>query len=235
MLTFKLLGLLLTYPSEGLQEHMNEVKVALEQDGLLPVKTQRALFEFMDDLARRNLMRVQEEYVALFDRGRAHSLYLFEHIHGESRDRGQAMVDLSDHYISKGVTLSANELPDYLPLFLEFLSQIDFEEAQELLGETVHIIAGIGAKLKAKKEGYHQVFRALEALSTVKVDEKFLEQAVSEAAAEDTSNEALDQEWEDAPAFDGAGQSASDCNSCPSATRHPLNSPQAGHSPAASH
>jgi len=234
MLTFKLLGLLLSYPSEGMQQHMDEIKSALKDEGLLPAKVQGRLFDFMDSLARRNLMRVQEDYVALFDRGRAHSLYLFEHIHGESRDRGQAMVDLSDHYISHGVTLSANELPDYLPLFLEFLSQIDFKEAQELLGETIHIIAGVGAKLKAKKEGYHQIFRALEALSTVKVDQKFLDQAVSEAQAEDTSLEALDRDWEDAPAFDGTGQT-SDCNVCPSATRHAHNNPQVGTAPTVSH
>jgi len=233
MLTFKLLGMLLSYPSDGLQQHMGEIKSALKNEGLVPVKAQRRLFDFMDDLSRRNLMRVQEDYVALFDRGRAHSLYLFEHIHGESRDRGQAMVDLSDHYISHGVTLAANELPDYLPLFLEFLSQIEFAEAQELLGETIHIIAGIGAKLKAKKENYHQVFRALEALTTVKVDEKFLEQAVAEADAEDNSLEALDREWEDTPAFDGAGQT--DCNTCPSATRHPLTTPQASDAPAVTH
>lgn len=230
MLTFKLLGMLLSYPSEGLQEHMGEIKEAISGEGLIPMKLQRPLFDFMDDLARRNLMRVQEDYVALFDRGRAHSLYLFEHIHGESRDRGQAMVDLTDHYKAHGVTLSATELPDYLPLFLEFLTQIDFKEAQELLGETIHIIAGIGAKLKTKKSDYHQVFRALEALTNVKVDEKFLEQAVSEAKAEDSSLEALDREWEDAPAFDGTGDAS--CNTCPSATRHPLNTPQAGMNPA---
>ncbi len=233
MNSFKILGLLLAYPTKELQQHMGELKAAIEMEAAVPAKLQRPLFQFMDDLARRNLMRVQEDYVALFDRGRAHSLYLFEHIHGESRDRGQAMVDLSDHYISHGITLSANELPDYLPLFLEFLSQIDFSEAQELLGETIHIIAGVGAKLKAKKQGYHQIFRALEALTTVKVDEKFIEQAVSEAEAEDTSNEALDKDWEDAPAFDGTGQA--DCNICPSATRHPINSPKAGDAPAASH
>jgi len=231
MLTFKLLGLLLSYPSEGLQQHMNEVKSVLKDEGLVPSKIQKPLFEFMNDLARRNLMRVQEDYVALFDRGRAHSLYLFEHIHGESRDRGQAMVDLSDHYIAHGFTLSASELPDYLPLFLEFLSQVDAKEAQELLGETVHIIAGIGAKLKTKGSAYHHVFRALEALTTVKVDAEFIAQAAAEAKAEDTSFEALDKEWEEAPAFDGADSAS--CAVCPEATRHPQQSPS-GTAPVAS-
>lgn len=234
MLTFKLLGLLLTYPSQGLQEHMSEVKSVLAEEGLVPSKIQKPLFEFMDDLARRNLMRVQEDYVSLFDRGRTHSLYLFEHIHGESRDRGQAMVDLSDHYKAHGYTLAANELPDYLPLFLEFLSQVPADEAQELLGETIHIIAGIGAKLKTKKSSYHQIFRALEAVSKVKVDAKFIEQAVVEAEKEDTSLEALDKEWEEAPAFDGTGGLG--CNTCPSAMSHTqTNTKPAADTPAARH
>ena len=230
MKTFKILGLFLSYPTEELVEHMDDLVEVMAQEKILPSRSLKKVKAFASDLQTKDIYDLQEDYVELFDRGRTHCLQLFEHIHGESRDRGQAMVDLSDHYISHGVTLSANELPDYLPLFLEFLSQIDFEEAQELLGETVHIVAGVGAKLKAKKQGYHQVFRAIEALTTVKVDEKFLEQAVSEAEAEDTSNEALDKEWEDAPAFDGTGEA--DCNSCPSATRHPLTSPQAGTAPA---
>lgn len=234
MLTFKLLGLLLSYPSADLQENMGAIKSSLKEEGVIPAKNLKPLFGFMDDLARRNLMRVQEDYVALFDRSRANSLYLFEHIHGESRDRGQAMVDLSDHYKAQGFTVSSNELPDYLPLFLEFLSQVPALEAQNLLGETIHIIAGVGAKLKSKKSGYHHIYRVLEVLSDVKVDEKFIEQAVAEVEREDTSLEALDKEWEDAPAFDGAGEA--DCNTCPSATRHPQQTVSpTGPNPAATH
>ena len=233
MLTFKLLGLLLSYPSESLQQHMDELKTVFEDEGLIPAKIKKPLFAFMDSYANRNLVRLQEDYVALFDRGRAHSLYLFEHIHGESRDRGQAMVDLSDHYIQHGVTLSAKELPDYLPVFLEFLSEIDIAEAQTLLGEVVHIIAGVGAKLRAKKVDYHQVFRALEVLTSVKVEEKLRAQAVREAAEEDTSHSALDKEWEDAPAFDGVGQIA--CHTCPSTIQKPKHSAANGAAPSPMH
>lgn len=214
MNTFKLLGLLLQYPSEDLQNHIDEVKAAISSEELVSKKIQKPLFAFMDDLKRRNLLRLQEEYVACFDRSRTHSLYLFEHVHGESRDRGQAMVNLSQQYKDRGLSVTAKELPDYLPLFLEYLSVLPFEEAQDLLGETVHIIAAIGGKLKAKKNEYSQVFRALEALTTIKADAKFVEQALMDAANEDTSLEALDKEWEETPAFDGAGEKA-DCGSCP--------------------
>ncbi len=218
MLTYKILGMLLTYPSEDLQQHMGELRQAIAAEGAVPAKIQKSLFTFMDDLARRNLVRVQEDYVALFDRSRVNSLYLFEHVHGESRDRGQAMVDLLDLYKQHGFKLAQRELPDYLPLFLEFLSVLPFEQSQELVGETVHILAAIGAKLKAKKSGYHHVFRALEALTTVKADPKFVEQAVSDAEAEDTSLEALDKEWEESPAFDGLGGAA--CGVCPDEGQH---------------
>ncbi|NVJ96655.1 MAG: nitrate reductase molybdenum cofactor assembly chaperone [Alphaproteobacteria bacterium] len=218
MLSYKILGMLLTYPGEELQHHMDELKHAIEGEGAVPAKIRKPLFAFMDDLARRKLLRVQEDYVALFDRSRAHSLYLFEHVLGESRDRGQAMVDLTDLYKEHGFKLAQRELPDYLPLFLEFLSVLPFEAAQELLGEIVHILAAVGAKLKAKKSGYHHVFRALEALTEVKADPKFVEQAVSDAEKEDTSLEALDKEWEETPAFDGLGAAA--CGVCPDAGRH---------------
>lgn len=224
MLTYKILGMLLAYPNDDLQHHMEELKEAIVREDAVPAKIRKPLFAFMDDTARRSLMRVQEDYVALFDRSRVNSLYLFEHVHGESRDRGQAMVDLMGLYKEHGFKLSQRELPDYLPLFLEFLSVLPFEAAQELLGDIIHILAAIGAKLKSKKSGYQHVFRALESLTQVKADPKFVEQAVSDAAKEDTSLEALDKEWEETPAFDGVGPAA--CGVCPDAGRHLSTSPQ---------
>jgi hypothetical protein len=79
-------------------------------------------------------------YVRLFDRGRALSLHLFEHIHGESRDRGQAMVNLLEVYRQHGFELSARELPDYMPLFLEYLAQRPQEEALDMLADTLHVM-----------------------------------------------------------------------------------------------
>jgi len=224
MLTYKLLGMLLTYPSEELQQHMAELKEVIAAEDAVSAKIRKPLFAFMDDLARRNILRVQEDYVALFDRSRQHSLYLFEHVHGESRDRGQAMVDLMGLYKEQGFTLSQRELPDYLPLFLEFLSVLPFEASKEHLSEIVHILGAVGAKLRAKTSGYHHVFRALEALTGVKADPKFVAHAVDEAEKADESLEALDKEWEETPAFDGVGSAA--CGVCPDATRHAPAAPQ---------
>ncbi len=215
MRTFKILGLLLSYPSEEIQVNMEELKAVLRQENVLPAKLEKAVVKFMDQLASRNLLKAQEDYVALFDRGRGNSLYLFEHIHGESRDRGQAMVDLIEHYKEKGLEVSTRELPDYIPLFLEYLSLCETKEAQDTLGEVVHIMAALAAKLKKKGSGYNSVFRALEKLTNVKIDEEFVRQALIEDEARDDSLEALDKEWEDTPAFNGVGD---DCSTCPSAT-----------------
>ncbi|MCR9215482.1 MAG: nitrate reductase molybdenum cofactor assembly chaperone [Proteobacteria bacterium] len=215
MKTFKILGLLLSYPTEELQDNMRSLSAVLAAENLLPSKLQRALINFIDRLASRNLLKAQEDYVSLFDRGRGCSLYLFEHIHGESRDRGQAMVDLIDHYKEKGLNLTAKELPDYLPLFLEFLALCPPEEAQETLGDVVHIIAAIGAKLKKRDSDYRIIFLALSKLTDAKIDKGFVETALIEDDARDDSPEALDKEWEETPAFDGIGDAA--CVSCPSA------------------
>lgn len=228
MLTFKILGMSLAYPTSDLQQHVPDLKARITGENLLPAKVLKGVFSHLDDMAKRNLMRLQEDYVALFDRSRTHSLYLFEHVHGESRDRGQAMVDLISQYQDRGFQMNSRELPDYLPLFLEFLSTQPFEQAQALLGETIHIIAAIGAKLKAKRSGYHHLFQGLEALSVVKANERFVQDAVQAAISEDTSLEALDKEWEETPAFDGVGEVA--CAVCPQATRHanPTISPNPG-------
>ena len=109
-------------------------------------------------------MALQEQYVATFDRGRALSLHLFEHIHGESRDRGQAMVNLLEVYRKHGFELNARELPDYIPLFLEYLAQRPVEEALDLLAETAHVLTLLGARLAERGNDYHAVFDALTAL-----------------------------------------------------------------------
>src|SRR5690606_23116888 len=109
----------------------------------LPQRCRLELNCLLDELATWDLYELQERYVLLFDRTRSLSLNLFEHVHGESRDRGQAMVDLKDLYERHGLTLASTELPDYLPLFVEFLSTISEVEARELLAETAHILEAI--------------------------------------------------------------------------------------------
>ena len=104
----------------------------------------------------------------LFDRTRSLSLHLFEHVHGESRDRGQAMIDLKTQYEQHNLFMSAAELPDFLPLFLEYLSVLPAAEACETLGQPAHIFAAMAERLRKRKSAYEAVFRALVALATAK-------------------------------------------------------------------
>jgi nitrate reductase molybdenum cofactor assembly chaperone len=123
MKTLKVLSALLCYPQADMQAALDEMIEVLDQENVLPQREHRALLTLIDQIRRTDLIELQERYVRLFDRGRALSLHLFEHIHGQSRDRGQAMVNLLDVYRRHGFELDARELPDYIPLFLEYLAQ----------------------------------------------------------------------------------------------------------------
>lgn len=212
MRTFKVLGLLLSYPQSAWVAHLDEFKSLLVQEKFLPKKQLSGTLAFIDELQTTDLYRLQEEYVETFDRGRSHCLHLFEHIHGESRDRGQAMVNLAAAYAEKGLIIDQAELPDYIPLFLEFLSLCPAEEAVALLGEPIDIMATIAARLSERGSSYAVLFDALVALSKVKPDRNRIEELLAEGR-EDTSLEALDKEWEEAAAFAGQpGQT--DCGAC---------------------
>ena len=217
MKTFKVLGLLMSYPKPEWLAHLDECKSLLAEEQFLPKKHTRAVLEFVDRLETTDIFALQEDYVGTFDRGRSHSLHLFEHIHGESRDRGQAMVNLADAYEEKGLFIDQAELPDYVPLFLEFLSMCPLDEALELLGEPIDIMATIGARLKKKDSTYAVLFDALVALSKVKPSQARIDEVLAQAP-EDNSLDALDKEWEEAAAFAGPPAGQSNCGACAAPT-----------------
>tara|TARA_R110002110_G_scaffold316322_2_gene529287 strand:- start:236 stop:940 length:705 start_codon:yes stop_codon:yes gene_type:complete len=223
MKTFKLLGLLLTYPEGTVFSATEELLEVLRKEALLPEKSIGKIDAFLKAQKTRDLMAVQEEYVETFDRGRAHCLHLFEHIHGESRDRGQAMVDLSQAYAAKGLHIDSRELPDYLPLFMEYLSICEFSEASGLLGEAIDVIAMIGTKLNKINSPYASIFESIEVLSAVKADKARVAEAVAKAPKDPETLEELDAEWKEAEAFSGdpladAAVNCSTCNAFPNAT-----------------
>jgi nitrate reductase delta subunit len=212
MRSFRVLSHLLTYPQADWIGHMDELKEAITEEGLLKGKTLKTLTAFMDELAATDLMEAQEAYVELFDRGRAHCLHLFEHVHGESRFRGQAMIDLADKYQEKGLQIGTGELPDYLPLFLEFISICEPQEGLETLGQAAPVIATIGEKLKRGKSGYASVMTAIVALSGVKLSKAELEKAADAALPDIQTLDELDEQWKEPEAFTGAP----DCGTCAS-------------------
>jgi nitrate reductase delta subunit len=208
MKTFKVFAALLSYPEAGLIEAVPELASVLDEEKLLRGKERRALDSLLAELRAGDLMGLQERYVGLFDRVRTLSLHLFEHVHGESRDRGQAMVELNALYARHGFRLEGNELPDFLPAFLEFLSYRPLAEATELLSDTAHILEAIAARLKKRGSAYGTIF---EALTTLAGQAGRTQSIVSdeEIRAEDDPA-TLDKVWQEAPAF-GPGSQDNAC------------------------
>jgi nitrate reductase delta subunit len=210
--TYKALALFLSYPTADLQAVASDAMAAIEREGLLPARIVRALTSLADRLASSDLYALQEDYVWLFDRTRSLSLNLYEHVHGESRERGQAMVALGELYRARGLELSTGELPDHLPVFLEFLSILPEAEASSLLGEAAHVIAAIGERLHKRGSPYRAVFGALAALSAAPADRAALAALMAEPDDDPGDLAALDKLWAETPVTFGPGDDA-----CPKA------------------
>jgi nitrate reductase delta subunit len=217
VLTLKVLAALLVYPEQALIDCLDEMAAILETEGALPKAERRALAALMADLRGGDLMDAQARYVALFDHTRSLSLHLYEHSHGESRDRGQAMVNLLNHYRSRGLDLRACELPDFLPLFLEFLSTQPTGEARALLAQAVEVVALLRARLEQRGAPYGAVFRAIEALAPNAADEARIRETVAGDAPDDTPA-ALDRAWEEAPVTFGSDPGAAVSSGCSAAS-----------------
>ncbi|MBN8913778.1 MAG: nitrate reductase molybdenum cofactor assembly chaperone [Rhizobiales bacterium] len=210
--TLKTLSALLTYPTVELQAAAPEMQAAIEAETTLPRAARDGLVRLLDEIAAGDIYDLQERYVLLFDRTRSLSLHLFEHVHGESRDRGQAMVDLAQLYETHGLGLSTSELPDFIPLFLEFLSVIPTADARSTLAEAVHIFVALRQRLEKRNSPYATVFAALETLSAGKPDAEVLEAIL--AGPDDDPNDlaALDAAWKDEEVRFGPGADAAACD-----------------------
>ena len=193
MKTLKLLAVLLSYPTEDLVASLPEIARRLGEETALRGATQDALAGLLAELKREDLLDLQERYVAQFDAGRSTSLHLFEHVHGDSRDRGQAMVDLNALYRKSGFVLAVHELPDYLPAVLEYLATRPTAEVHDLLEDCVHILRAVGERLLAGGSPYAAVLAALLDLHGAAPLATAKKMAKAQAAR------ALDDEWEEAP------------------------------------
>lgn len=196
-ISLKIISLLLSYPTAELQAEASALKTALGEDTLTGDREKKLLAKLADDIASLDLYDAQERYVFLFDRTRSLSMHLFEHVHGESRNRGQAMVDLMAMYDSHGFMVGAKELPDYLPMFLEFLAARPEEEARELLGQIAHILSALRERLRKRNSIYGNAFRVLEAVARGKADPAILAELLNEEDDDPADLEALDKIWEE--------------------------------------
>lgn len=196
LLSLRVLSRLMVYPDQNLKPALSEMRQVIAEESRLPAEQRQELDAFMRELAARPLTALQEDYVALFDRGRALSLHLFEHVHGESRDRGQAMVDLLELYREAGLELDARELPDYLPLVLEYLSTRTREEAEELLGDAMAIVVLLGARLRERESAYAVLFESLESLVGSPENASELREAAGKEGPDQTIVN-MDKIWEE--------------------------------------
>jgi nitrate reductase delta subunit len=203
--TLKALSALLTYPTAELQQATGEMSEVLDDERLIPHQVRDQLYALLSELAIGDLYDLQERYVLLFDRTRSLSLHLFEHVHGESRDRGQAMIDLKSQYEQADLLMGAAELPDFLPLFLEYLATRPLKQACETLGQPAHIFAALAERLRKRKSSYEAVFRALVALSAAKPKDEEVSALLQLPDPDATDLAALDAAWEDEPVNFGPG------------------------------
>ena len=190
--SLRVLALLLSYPDAGMRRYLGEMRDALHDERALTPGRLAELDALIASLSGADALEAEASYVHLFDRGRATSLHLFEHVHGDSRDRGPAMIDLQQTYEKAGLLLAPGELPDYLPAVLEFVSTQPPREARAFLSEMAHIFNAIFSALQQRQSAYASVIGALLELAGEKA------QAVTLAP-----EEPLDESWVEPVVFDG--------------------------------
>lgn len=195
--TLKALSLVLSYPTRELQKAMPEIGGVLSAERRLTVAARRNLRPLLDALQARDIYELEEQYVTLFDRSRALSLNLFEHVHGESRDRGGAMVSLVETYREGGFEPATSELPDHLPVLLEFLSTRPTGEAQDTLADAAHIFEALETRLVRRESPYAAVFATLFELAGATPDKAAVDELLEQPDIAADDLEALDEVWEE--------------------------------------
>jgi nitrate reductase delta subunit len=222
--TLRALARLLSYPDADVRESVPDLLKVLASEAALDEARLRGLRKLLGSLIDQDIMEVEQAYVELFDRGRATSLHLFEHVHGDSRDRGPAMIDLVKTYEQGGMRLDPDkvggELPDYLPIVLEFVSTLPFEQMRDFIGEIAHILNAVHTALIKRRSLYAHVLAAV-----LEIGQQPIETV---AVPED---EDLDASWAEPEAFAGCsskGQQSPDQPQPIQIVRRAASTPQRG-------
>ena len=203
-MTLRAFAALLGYPSDELKAHAGELRSAIGDERALASTERDRLEPLLRALETDELLDLQAAYSELFDRSRSLSLHLFEHVHGDNRERGQAMIDLGQQYLASGFFLDANELPDFVPVFLEYASCLPPSEARETLAQPAHVFAALAERLGKRQSYYASIFHCLTALAGVRPDAEALAEINQNTPAEDSKE--IDEEWEEAPvSFNNSG------------------------------
>lgn len=191
-ISLRALARLLAYPDAALRADLSDVRRALHDDRVLDSARLAELDALIDSLEKPDRLAAEAHFVEVFDRGRATSLHLFEHVHGDSRDRGPAMIDLAQTYEKAGLYLAEGEMPDYLPVVLEFASTQPAREARAFLCEIAHILNVIFNALQQRQSAYASVLGALLEICGEKAH-----------AVKILPDEAIDVAWQEPAVFGG--------------------------------
>ena len=190
--SLRILAYLLAYPGAEWRRNLPALREALQAERAIAPRRRTEIERLIETLMRADGIEAEAAYVQLFDRGRATSLHLFEHVHGDSRDRGPAMIDLEKTYQQAGLLLAPGELPDYLPAVLEFVSTQPPREGRAFLSELAHILTALFSALSQRQSAYASVLGALLELAGEKAQPVKL-----------PPEEPLDASWAEPPAFAG--------------------------------
>jgi nitrate reductase delta subunit len=211
MITFKALAALMDYPTGELQAAAHEIWQAIDEEGLIDATTLAGIKTFTNRLGASDLLELQEYWVGHFDRSKRLALQLHEHSYGESRDRGQAMVNLAMTYRLHGFEIASPEMPDYLPLFLEFLAQIPDDAARRYLADAIDIIEVLRIRLAERDSSYAILFQALVSLSTHAADGAEVDAILASEPEDPKDLEELDKQWAEEPVDFAPGAALKSC------------------------
>jgi nitrate reductase delta subunit len=211
MITFKAIGALLDYPSAEMLVSLGEIEGALAEERALDGERLSGVIAFIRELAESDLLDLQERWINQFDRSKRLALHLYEHSHGESRDRGQAMVNLALTYRMNGFELAAAEMPDYLPLFLEFLSAIPEVHARRYLTDAIEILEALRIRLEERSSPHAALLAALTSLARRQADEAEVEAILAGEPEDPKDLDELDAQWAEEPVDFTVGSALKDC------------------------
>ena len=211
MITFKAISALLDYPTPEMLASLSAIEAALAEEHALGEEELLGVRNFIFELEKGDALELQERWINLFDRSKRLALHLYEHSHGESRDRGQAMVNLALTYRMNGFELNAAEMPDYLPLFLEFLSVIPEVHARRYLTDALEIIEALRIRLEERDSPYAALLTALVTLASREADLGEVDAILAGEPEDPADLEQLDKEWAEEPVDFTAGSALKDC------------------------
>lgn len=217
MRTLKILGFFLSYPEQEHIQAADECAAILRSEKWLSDKGLEKVLRAVRHFKEKNLLDLQEDYVALFDRTPSLSLHLFEHIHGDSRDRGQALVDLLKVYEDVGLFIDREEMPDYLPLFTEYIATLPHQQASETMGSVVNILSSLSERLRNRESFYADFLDAMIETAARSPDPKAVEDYLKKSSGKALSHAEMDKEWEEQFAFDNTAQDVGQDSGCPKA------------------